>query len=652
MGHIMTRVSVAVLLLGLACCFVPSAAVRRLHNHRDFKDVLATAGVRPVIIDFFSQSCGPCHMIAPVFEALSKEFKGRAYFRKVDVNQNYETSSACNVRSMPTFHFYVEGKLRHQFSGADERGLRHYTQQLVAEADRLDVEVSKEDLKAFYEQYDAAKATDASIDDIFEKHSANFPKMVRILKKKYGAGPKTTPRKRPAKTDDAPSSRKSNRGAADNGKPNLEKASDEELRNEIDRREEEQAEKNAAAEEEKLSNNMCTRYRKRHSGATEKVVIMGSGPAGLAAALYAARAGLCPLMVAPAVGGQLMGKGVDVENYPGMAMANGGDMVKIMKKQARSFMADVKDDIVTSVDLSKSPFVLTTNDSTTISTHSIIIATGADSRWLGVPGEHDFRGAGVSSCATCDGFLYKNRPCVVIGGGDTAMEDALVLARVCSTVTVVHRRNAFRASSVLQKRVLTHPKITVLWNKTVDSFVGEKATVAEADGAPAEGDATSADASASQPAAAAGGLTGMMVKDVHSGEVSSVETAAAFIAIGHDPNTALFKGQLDMNDVGYLSTVGKSTYTSVPGVFAAGDVADYVYRQAITSAGTGAMAALDAERWLSETGKGSDAERPVEDFSKWRVKDLRSEINDRGLNCNGCFEKSDYIKALTEAMAM
>merc|ERR1711871_1287011 len=609
--------------------FLPGVgAVRRLHTHRDFKDVLAVAGMRPVIIDFFSQSCGPCHMIAPVFERLSKEYKGRAYFRKVDVNQNYETSSACNVRSMPTFHFYVEGKLRHQFSGADERGLRHYTQQLVAEADRLDVEVSKEDLKAFYEQYDAAKATDASIDDIFEKHSANFPKMVRILKKKYGAGPKTTPRKRPAKTDDAPSSRKSNRGAADNGKPNLEKASDEELRNEIDRREEEQAEKNAAAEEEKLSNNMCTRYRKRHSGATEKVVIMGSGPAGLAAALYAARAGLCPLMVAPAVGGQLMGKGVDVENYPGMAMANGGDMVKIMKKQARSFMADVKDDIVTSVDLSKSPFVLTTNDSSVISTHSIVIATGADSRWLGVPGEHEYRGAGVSSCATCDGFLFKTKPCVVIGGGDSAMEDALVLARTCSSVTVLHRRDTFRASQVLQKRVLSHSKITVMWNVTVAAFIGK---TTEEDGT---------------------FLTGVQITNTVSRESTSVECDAAFVAIGHDPNTKLFAGQLEMNDVGYLNTVGQSTYTSIPGVFAAGDVADHVYRQAITSAGTGAMAALDAERWLSETGKGSDAERPVEDFSKWRVKDLRSEINDRGLNCNGCFEKSDYIKALTEAMAM
>merc|ERR1711871_1364038 len=626
MGHIMTRVSVAVLLLGLACCFVPSAAVRRLHNHRDFKDVLATAGVRPVIIDFFSQSCGPCHMIAPVFEALSKEFKGRAYFRKVDVNQNYETSSACNVRSMPTFHFYVEGKLRHQFSGADERGLRHYTQQLVAEADRLDVEVSKEDLKAFYEQYDAAKATDASIDDIFEKHSANFPKMVRILKKKYGAGPKTTPRKRPAKTDDAPSSRKSNRGAADNGKPNLEKASDEELRNEIDRREEEQAEKNAAAEEEKLSNNMCTRYRKRHSGATEKVVIMGSGPAGLAAALYAARAGLCPLMVAPAVGGQLMGKGVDVENYPGMAVANGGDMVKIMKKQARSFMADVKDDIVTSVDLSKSPFVLTTNDSSVISTHSIVIATGADSRWLGVPGEHEYRGAGVSSCATCDGFLFKTKPCVVIGGGDSAMEDALVLARTCSSVTVLHRRDTFRASQVLQKRVLSHSKITVMWNVTVAAFIGK---TTEEDGT---------------------FLTGVQITNTVSRESSSVECDAAFVAIGHDPNTKLFAGQLEMNDVGYLNTVGQSTYTSIPGVFAAGDVADHVYRQAITSAGTGAMAALDAERWLSETGKGTEVE--AEDFTKWSVKELKSELKDRGLACSGCFEKSDFIAKLSQAMSM
>jgi thioredoxin reductase len=307
-------------------------------------------------------------------------------------------------------------------------------------------------------------------------------------------------------------------------------------------------------------------------------------------------------------------------------MANGGDMVKIMKKQARSFMADVKEDMVVSVDLSKSPFVLTTNDSSVITTHSIVIATGADSRWLGVPGEFEYRGGGVSSCATCDGFLFKTKPCVVIGGGDSAMEDALVLARTCSSVTVLHRGATFRASQVLQKRVLAHSKITVMWNVSVAEFIGK----------------TTEDAGTF--------LTGVQITNTVSGESSSLECDAAFVAIGHEPNTKLFASQLDMNDVGYINTVGQSTYTSAPGVFAAGDVADHVYRQAITSAGTGAMAALDAERWLSETGKGSEVE--AEDFSKWSVKELKSELKDRGLGCSGCFEKSDFIGKLSEAMSM
>jgi thioredoxin reductase (NADPH) len=370
----------------------------------------------------------------------------------------------------------------------------------------------------------------------------------------------------------------------------------------------------------------------------EKVIIIGSGPAGLSAATYAARAGLKPVLIAPPFGGQLMGTS-DVENYPGLhgdtllnKKIEGPDIVSLFQQQAEKYGTTFENKMVMRVDFSKRPFTVWAatkekpDELTVIKSESIIITTGADAMWLNVKGEDTYKTKGLSSCATCDGFLYKNKNVLVVGGGDTAMEDALVLARTSKSVTLVHRRDTFRASHVLQKRLLSHKKVTVMWNTTVEEFVGDK-----------------------------GGLTKAVLKTVGKEEPTTMEVPGAFIAIGHSPNTKIFKEQLEMNAQGYLFTKPGSTYTSVEGVFAAGDVADQVYRQAVTSAGTGAMAALDAERWLSENGIGVDDEEEIEykyecdgetNLKKWRVKQLRLAIRERKLVDKGCIEKKDYVEVL------
>ena len=311
-------------------------------------------------------------------------------------------------------------------------------------------------------------------------------------------------------------------------------------------------------------------------------------PAGLAAAIYAARAGLAPVVIAPPGGGQLLGKGVTVENFPGVNGVTGPGVVELMRAHARSFGVLFEESAVLAVALGRRPFALRTGDanaSQELEAHALVVATGADSVWLGVEGEARFRGGGVSSCATCDGFLFRDKPVAVVGGGDTAMEDALVLARTSSRVTVLVRRDRLRASHALAQRVLAHASIDVRWNTTVAAFDGASERVDRGGGVVDE-----------LPT-----LTSVRLRDAASGaDAGALDVAACFVAIGHTPNTGLFKGQLDMDETGYLATRGKSTETSVPGVFAAGDVADRVYRQAITSAGSGAAAALDAERWLSE----------------------------------------------------
>jgi len=303
----------------------------------------------------------------------------------------------------------------------------------------------------------------------------------------------------------------------------------------------------------------------------EKLIIIGSGPAGLTAAVYAARADLSPLMIeGVGAGGQLM-LTTDVENYPGFPDGvMGPELMGLFRKQAERFGTRIVTSDVSRVDFSTRPFGVWVGDDE-YRADSIIISTGASARWLGIPGEERLRGHGVSACATCDGFFFKEREIIVVGGGDSAMEEALFLTKFASKVTVVHRRDEFRASKIMATRVLQHPKIEVMWNSTVTEILGDT------------------------------GVTGVRVSNVASGDVSEVPVEGVFMAIGHDPNTALFDGVLELDEKGYLTTFG-NTSTSVKGVFAAGDVVDHTYRQAITAAGMGCAAAIDAERWL-ESGE-------------------------------------------------
>jgi thioredoxin reductase (NADPH) len=298
------------------------------------------------------------------------------------------------------------------------------------------------------------------------------------------------------------------------------------------------------------------------------VVIVGSGPAGYTAALYAARANLAPVVLKGLqAGGQLM-LTTEVENYPGFADGiMGPELMDQMEKQATRFGAEILPVHVTEVDLRSHPFVVKAGDQEW-GARTLIVSTGASARWLNVPGEETLRGRGVSACATCDGFFFRDRELVVVGGGDTAMEEATFLTKFASKVTVVHRRDEFRASKVMQDRALANPKIAVIWDSVVDEVLGTD------------------------------GVTGVRLRNVRTGAFDEMAVDGVFVAIGHDPNTELFRGQLDLDDEGYVRVQEPRTLTNVPGVFAAGDVTDRTYRQAVTAAGQGCKAAIDAERFI------------------------------------------------------
>ncbi|MFQ3623484.1 MAG: thioredoxin-disulfide reductase [Acetobacteraceae bacterium] len=306
---------------------------------------------------------------------------------------------------------------------------------------------------------------------------------------------------------------------------------------------------------------------------TSPVLIIGAGPAGYTAAIYAARAALEPVLVAGLQpGGQLMIT-TDVENYPGFAEAIQGPwLMEQMRKQAEHVGTRVIEDIITAIDLSRRPFRATGDSGSIYVADAVVIATGAQARWLGIPSEKRFQGFGVSACATCDGFFFRGKRVAVIGGGNSAVEEALYLTHHAAQVILVHRRDALRAEKILQQRLFAHPKITVVWDHVVDEILG----------------------TADPP-----GVTGLRLRHVRTGAVQELGVDGVFIAIGHSPTTALFHGQLEMDAEGYIVTAPDSTRTSVPGVFAAGDVQDKVFRQAVTAAGTGCMAALEAEKFLA-----------------------------------------------------
>jgi thioredoxin reductase (NADPH) len=303
-----------------------------------------------------------------------------------------------------------------------------------------------------------------------------------------------------------------------------------------------------------------------------KVAIVGSGPAGYTAAIYAGRAELAPVVVAGLqAGGQLM-LTTDVENYPGFPEGvTGPEMMDLFEKQAARFGATIHKEDATRIDLSRRPFRIETSERVLLA-DAVILAMGASARWIGLPSEQRLTNRGVSACATCDGALYRGKPMAVIGGGDTAMEEALFLTRFATKVTVVHRRDELRASKIMQERAKRNPKIEFVWNAVPDEVLGQDF------------------------------VTGLRVKDVNTGQKRDLPVEAVFVAIGHKPNTDLVKGQIELDPVGYIKNEPGSSRTSLEGVFACGDATDPTYRQAVTAAGTGCMAAIDAERWLAEQG--------------------------------------------------
>ena len=308
-----------------------------------------------------------------------------------------------------------------------------------------------------------------------------------------------------------------------------------------------------------------------------RVLIIGSGPAGYTAAVYAARAMLQPVLVQGIQPGGQLTITTDVENWPGDASVMGPDLMQRMEHHAREMGTEIIGDMILSLDLSQRPFRATGDSGIVYVADAVILATGAQAKWLGLPSEDKFKGFGVSACATCDGFFYRGKKVVVVGGGNSAVEEALYLTNHASEVTVVHRRDSFRAEKILQHRLFNHPKIRVIWNHALDEVLGTEAPL---------------------------GVTGVRLRDLNTGATQNLDVDGVFVAIGHAPASELVKDQLPLHHGGYVVVNPGTTMTDIPGVFAAGDVTDHVYRQAVTSAGMGCMAALEAERFLSAEAAG------------------------------------------------
>ncbi len=306
-----------------------------------------------------------------------------------------------------------------------------------------------------------------------------------------------------------------------------------------------------------------------------KCLIIGSGPAGYTAAIYASRADLSPVLYEGLQPGGQLTITTEVENFPGYPEGiQGPELMANFKKQAKRFNADIRSGMITKVDFSKRPFVCLDDSGREIYAETVIIATGASARWLGIDSESKFNGFGVSACATCDGFFYRGKTVAVVGGGDTAAEEAAYLSKLCSKVYLIHRRDELRASKAMQNKVFETENIEPVWNSTVDEIVGTEQGFTRS-------------------------VNGIVVKNVNTGEKKKIDVDGVFIAIGHKPNSDLFKGKIELHDNGYIKTVPGSTKTNVQGVFAAGDIQDHYYRQAVTAAGSGCMAAIEAERFLS-----------------------------------------------------
>lgn len=304
-----------------------------------------------------------------------------------------------------------------------------------------------------------------------------------------------------------------------------------------------------------------------------KMLIIGSGPAGYTAAIYAARANIQPMIVTGMQAGGQLTITTDVENYPGFADAvQGPELMEAMRQQAENVGTEIIYDLINEVDLKAVPKRAVGDSGTVYTADTIVVATGAQARWLGLPSEEKFNGYGVSACATCDGFFYRGKEVIVVGGGNTAVEEALYLSNICSKVTLVHRRDELRSEKILQDRLFAAKNIEIQWNHTLDEVVGTEEPL---------------------------GVTGVRLKSTLTGEITELDVHGVFIAIGHVPSTQIFKGQLPMDDEGYIIKESDSTATNIPGVYAAGDVTDKIYRQAVTAAGMGCMAALEAEKYIA-----------------------------------------------------